>query len=558
VADDYGRVEWQKDEAAARAEALRRIAIAQDTRADTLDLTDLTALTALPTEIGALTELRRLFAGDRRPDGSQTPFTWFRLADIAALSSLSALVTLDLSLTQITDAGPLSALTGLTSLNLSGTQIADFGPLSALTGLTLLNLSVTRIADFGPLSALTGLTSLNLSYTGITDAGPLSGLTGLTSLDLSRTRIADAGPLSGLTGLTWLGLGNTGIADAGPLSGLTGLTSLDLSYTQIADLSFLLQIPAFAQERAESLDFSNTPAANPERDRRLYMLSRLDEQRCAVETAQYLNGTHPDFRDPPAGSVVLPLAQRLAQASPLGLVVEDGWVEAANPGTPERLAPKELSLRLQALRTHIAALQADAATQQVPRSLINKFEAYAMPLGSEDPTHILLDGPMSFLRGAVTDSYVRELDAGFVAGWRQLVAMHDDLRPLLMPDEEDMPDLPDPVPEATPEAGLEVVDAALEVLEEGRQAGAVGDSVIAAMTAMRDYFEAAKGDVARRPGLIKRGLRAVGGTLALLANTTNLTAAAVTLQLWASTPQGQAVILQLQPILARILALFGG
>lgn len=165
---------------------------------------------------------------------------------------------------------------------------------------------------------------------------------------------------------------------------------------------------------------------------------------------------------------------------------------------------------------------------------------------------------MAFLRGGATDPYVTEgLDGGFVEGWRALVAMHDALRPLLMPDEEDLPDLPDPAPEATPDAGMAVVDDAIAVLEMGRDAGAVGDSVIAAMNAARDYFEAAKSDHARRPGLVRRGLAAIGGPISLIVNSTGFAASMVTLQLWAATPQGQAIILQLQPVLARILALFG-
>ena len=69
------------------------------------------------------------------------------------------------------------------------------------------------------------------------------------------------------------------------------------------------------------------------------MLSRLDPRRCAVETVQYLNGTHPDFRNRSDGSQARPLAERLAGASPVGLEVRDGALQAVNPGTPERLAP---------------------------------------------------------------------------------------------------------------------------------------------------------------------------------------------------------------------------
>ena len=71
-------------------------------------------------------------------------------------------------------------------------------------------------------------------------------------------------------------------------------------------------MPRFAAEEGETLAFDHTPAADPARDRRLDLLSRLDPTRCAVEAVQYLNGTYPDFRDPPGGGVRGRLAQRLA------------------------------------------------------------------------------------------------------------------------------------------------------------------------------------------------------------------------------------------------------
>lgn len=405
----------------------------------------------------------------------------------------------------------------------------------------------------------TFLTSLSLRGTQVGDVEQLSMLTNLTDLDLGGTPFTDVGQLSALTGLTWLDLSYTQITDAGPLSALTGLTALGLSGTQVSDLSFLLSLPEFAAERALSLRFEDTPAADPGRDRRLHMLSLLDGKRCAIETVQYLKGTHPDFRDPPGGALARPLAQRLAEASPLGLVDRDGRIEAENPGDPERLAPKERAVRVQALRAHVAQLREEAEAKQLPADLRARLARYATPLEADEPTFLLLDGPMAFLRGGATDPYVTEaLDGGFVEGWRALVAMHDALRPLLMPEELDQPDLPDPAPEATPDAGMAVADDAIAVLEMGRDAGAVGDSVIAAMNAARDYFEAAKSDHVRRPGLVRRGLAAIGGPISLIVNSTGFAASMVTLQLWAATPQGQAVILQLQPILARILALFGG
>ena len=160
--------------------------------------------------------------------------------------------------------------------------------------------------------------------------------------------------LSGLTGLTSLDLSSTRVADIVVLSGLTGLTSLNLTHTGVADLSVLRELPVFEAEKAQWLQYQETPAAK--NDRRLDLLSRLPGRRCAVETVQYLKGTHQDFHAPGGGVAPAPLAQRLAEASPVALEIVDGALEATNPGAPERVAPKELAQRVDALRTHVAML----------------------------------------------------------------------------------------------------------------------------------------------------------------------------------------------------------
>ncbi len=144
------------------------------------------------------------------------------------------------------------------------------------------------------------------------------------------------------------------ISDISCLSGLTELTSLNLTHTGVADLSVMRELPVFEAEKAQLLQYDDTPAIIT--DSRLDLLSRLPPKRCAVETVQYLKGTHPDFRAPSNGAAPAPLAQRLAEASPVALEIVDGALEATNPGAPERVAPKELAQRVDALRTHVAML----------------------------------------------------------------------------------------------------------------------------------------------------------------------------------------------------------
>ena len=70
------------------------------------------------------------------------------------INTLTALTTLDLSGTKVTDLTPIAALTALTALNLRFTKVTDLIPIAALTALTTLNLSSTEVADLRPLLTL--------------------------------------------------------------------------------------------------------------------------------------------------------------------------------------------------------------------------------------------------------------------------------------------------------------------------------------------------------------------------------------------------------------------
>jgi Leucine-rich repeat (LRR) protein len=182
------------------------------------------------------------------------------------LRSLPLLRNLSLHGSTLTDAGleNLSTLTSLITLNLSGTNITGLTHLSSLTSLKTLILSGTEITDEGlrPVSSLTSLTTLNLSGTQITDAGlaPISSLTLLTTLDLSRNQITDAGltHLHSLSSLMTLNLFYTQITDEGitNLRSLNTLTSLNLNRTQITDTGIVQLFPLTS---LTTLNLSNTP-----------------------------------------------------------------------------------------------------------------------------------------------------------------------------------------------------------------------------------------------------------------------------------------------------------
>ena len=122
---------------------------------------------------------------------------------VAILSNLTNLTYLTLAGNSISDSdmAPLSNLTNLTGLNLSDNLISDVSALSSLTKLERLYLSVNNISDLTPLSNLTNLTDLTLVGNAISDISALSGMTNLRSLRLYTNSISNLSPLVANTGL---------------------------------------------------------------------------------------------------------------------------------------------------------------------------------------------------------------------------------------------------------------------------------------------------------------------------------------------------------------------
>ena len=181
--------------------------------------------------------------------------------DLAFLTSLPRLQTIELGCTRVTDTGlsRLTVLTELTSLRLRKTSVSDSGLayLQTLPQLSDLDLGFTRVTDDGvrQLRNLPRLERLCLDDTAVTDAGlqylvefphlkevvltntatsdaglkTLQDCVHLTELWLIGTRITDAGleSVKGMACLERLAIGNTNVTDAG-LKHLEGLKKLQL------------------------------------------------------------------------------------------------------------------------------------------------------------------------------------------------------------------------------------------------------------------------------------------------------------------------------------------
>lgn len=246
------------------AEAQRRIAVEAEEKTGKLDLSGLW-LERLPEEISRLSHLVELDVSGRY-DQPRLP-----LESLTPIAALANLVSLNCSLTKVSDLGPISGLLSLTSLECFGAQISNLSPLSELVSLSSLDCCETQVIELSPLSMLDSLTNLNCSGTEVSDLGPLSALVALEHLSCGATPVCDLEPLSGLVLLSSLDCGGTQVADLTPLSGLASLASLNVPASNVSDLS-----PLSGLVLLEYLDCSVTDVSNLEPLAGLKSLTNLD------------------------------------------------------------------------------------------------------------------------------------------------------------------------------------------------------------------------------------------------------------------------------------------
>lgn len=117
------------------------------------------------------------------------------LSDLALLSNLPNLQSLNCNDTQVNDLFPLSQLKKMRILLCDNTQVRDLSPLSGLTNLEILSLDRTPIIDLSPLSNLKTLKTLYFGYSKVSDLSPLREINTLERLYCYKTQVNDLSPV---------------------------------------------------------------------------------------------------------------------------------------------------------------------------------------------------------------------------------------------------------------------------------------------------------------------------------------------------------------------------
>lgn len=104
-------------------------------------------------------------------------------ADEDGFEAIAGMTDFDAPEADLDDLAPLTQLTGLRSLNLYGNSFSDLKPLQKLTQLKSLYIdNCTEVENLKPLEKLTGLEELNIGYTSVSDLKPLHKLKKLKTL----------------------------------------------------------------------------------------------------------------------------------------------------------------------------------------------------------------------------------------------------------------------------------------------------------------------------------------------------------------------------------------
>ncbi|WP_375174154.1 leucine-rich repeat domain-containing protein [Pseudooceanicola sp.] len=344
--------------------AKRAIEEAAETGATNLsfDRQEFFDLEAIPPEIGELTALRSLRLDDTQvsdigPIRGLTALESLTLDntqvfDIDPVRQMSSLAYLGLSNTQVSDINPIRALTALAILTLDQTPIFDIDPIRGLTALEALYLDNTQVSDIDPIRNLISLRSLFLSMTQVSDLDPLRGLTKLETLTFRISQVSDIEPIRGLTALEYLALDNTQVSDIDPIRGLTALEYLDLDNTPVSDLRPLKGIVRLADAPDHGgLTFKGIAATR--HDPKLAEIAEIEDN---AERARTLFGYLKDWEPPKSGNFDPdPLA-------PVDLIDDRLEVARSSPAEAEREEQLKQVLH-ERLRTNAAALSQAAGNR---------------------------------------------------------------------------------------------------------------------------------------------------------------------------------------------------
>jgi hypothetical protein len=203
-------------------------------------------------DIDSLSELKGM-ANLRELAVGQTPFTNLVDFNIDAVSSLTNLDTLVLSMSRARDIRPISHLTKLKSLMIMGTLVDDLSPATKLYSLKSVDVRESAVTDLSPLQGLAHLEELTIDAKQASSLGRVSQIKKLTIIAQVPVDMNQVGSLSNLETLSIWG---PPAIDFSPLRKLDRLTSLHAMGTMLGSLSVVNDVGAIRELKLKTLALS--------------------------------------------------------------------------------------------------------------------------------------------------------------------------------------------------------------------------------------------------------------------------------------------------------------
>ena len=182
------------------------------------------------------------------------------IEDLTPLRSLSRLQILDITGCPVNTLEPLRYVSALREIDAAFTSVKKAKVLENLKNLEMLNLAHTRIDSLPNLRNLKNLRTLEMDATSLQNIDSLASLTRLTSLNIAKCPVKDFTPLAKLIALQSLNLDSTRITDLHPLRSLNALTILQINGTRVSDLLPIAQLPALKYIYCDNSGINNKAA----------------------------------------------------------------------------------------------------------------------------------------------------------------------------------------------------------------------------------------------------------------------------------------------------------
>lgn len=181
--------------------------------------------------------------------------------NLTPLRSLSRLQTLDITGCPVETLDPLRYISALREIDAAFTSLNKVKILGNLRNLEMLNLAHTQIVSLPNLKSLQNLQTLELDATPLQSIDSLAFLIRLTNLNIAKTAVKDFTPLAKLTALQSLNLDSTTITDLHPLSALDSLTVLQINGTRVTNLLPLARLSSLKYIYCDNSGVNNKAAA---------------------------------------------------------------------------------------------------------------------------------------------------------------------------------------------------------------------------------------------------------------------------------------------------------